>query len=160
MAISSYNPSSPNFNIKHIYSINCSEINSTSRRVYRGSHQLLTGGVWFVMVRKRTVYNMAPLWNLPFASVQGNYFSFRCQSDVLELIDPPSTGRKISGGFHPYIKYNHSVDHLPSHNKLSSWDPWFLTSSFPLFWVCCHMLLVLFRIGVQTDCGGPNGVYS
>ena len=65
----------------------------TSSKGYRGPPQLLTWAVRFFMIIKWNLYTMAPLWNSFFSSVQGNYFSFRCQSVVLRQIYPPSTRR-------------------------------------------------------------------
>ena len=40
---------------------------------------------------------MALLWNSPFASVQGNCFSFRCQSGFLgQITPPPKQGEKLA----------------------------------------------------------------
>ena len=65
------------------------------------------------MIIKWTVYTTAPLLNSSFASVHGNYFSFRYQSRVLGLNwTPPSTRRKLVRGCHPYKKYTHIVDHM------------------------------------------------
>ena len=42
--------------------------------------------------------------------------------------------------------------------KLYDWEPLFWTPSLPLFQVCCHRSLVLFRRGFQTECRVPNWV--
>ena len=74
------------------------------------------GGGWFIMIIKVTVYTLAPLWNSPFTSVQDKYFSFRCHSGVLGLIDLPQQGEQVFRGCQPFEKYSHSVDHLPRYN--------------------------------------------
>ena len=63
----------------------------TTSMVYSGPPQLLEWEVLFIMIRKLTVYTMAPLWNQPLASIEGNYFSLSYQSGSLRQTDPPST---------------------------------------------------------------------
>ena len=64
---------------------------------------------------------MAAFSNSPFTSIQGNNFSFSCQSCVLRLIDTPSTRRKMQrlSTFHkirpcsescPQIYYNFIIE--------------------------------------------------
>ena len=86
---------------------------------------------------------MAPTWDLPITSIQGNYFSFRCQSGGLRLIDPPSTRRKIGRGCHHFRKYSHSLDHVPGSNTNLFLRPLFmnfLSDTVPslLPHIACH----------------------
>ena len=70
------------------------------------------------MIIKWTVYTMIPLGNSLFTSIQGNYFSFRFQSGVLQWIDTPLTrSQQTSRVCHPFRKYSHSMDHVPISNK-------------------------------------------
>ena len=83
------------------------------------------------MIRKWTVYTMALLWNLPFASVQGDYFSFRCQSGVFRWIDPPSTRRKkLTEAFTLSENIAHIVDHVPSSNTTLLLRPLIMNSLY------------------------------
>ena len=73
------------------FSMTSSEKKSTSGRGYREPPQLFTWAVWLIIIRKRTVYTITPLWNSPFTSIHVNSFIFRCQSVFLISIDYPST---------------------------------------------------------------------
>ena len=88
------------------------------------------------MIRKWTVYTMVPHWKSPLTSVQGNYFSFRCQSDVWRWINPFKQGEQIGRGCHPFIKYSHSVNHVPRYNTTLLLRPPilnFLSATVPSF---------------------------